>query len=252
MQKTKRLHLMQASMQFNDTPAQQRSDFDEILARGADVIGFTEVNANKPIAQLLHTAAHAAGYRVLNSHKGGDPLAVKREHDVLDAGWQPVHPGNPGPAAQGGYAPRGISWAQIDFDGELVFVHEAHWITGFDRRDERAARHTMLSEAMSEIVTQHARGRCLSFFMGDDNIDERVDVGRNPEKPAAIFADAKLLTIWDELDEYPGTHGKRVIDIIGSHERDRRVTAHRVKVWPQLHTDHRQVSAWYDIAPRHA
>lgn len=228
-------------MQFSDTHRQVNADLDAIFSRGADAIGFTEVDPGN-LRPVLHAAAKDHGY-VVPVHRTSEAVAVRRE-TLLDHGVIPVHAGR-----LGLHGPRHIDWVEFKFGPNSVFFHEAHWVTGHGRDASRKRDHIKMTKAMIEATSRHGGGRHLSFFAGDINIDERFDKGQDHSKPDYLFNQAGLTTIWDELHRTIGTHGRRTIDILGSYDRDGRVSAQKVKVWEQLNADHRQVSAWYRIKP---
>jgi hypothetical protein len=243
-----KIHLMQASMQFSDPDFQTVADLRSIFTRGADVIGFTEMAPAAHRKQhVLEQIAREHNYRVYVGGNGDTALAVAPEHRLLARGTKRVHDGRSG---KGKHGPRDIDYVCVDIRGERVWVHEAHWVTKFNDDAERREDHIAMTKAMIGLVEDHAEATDLSFFMGDININEKIDRGQDKRKPDYLFNAAGLTTIWDELHKAIGTHGKSCIDIVGSYVRDKRVKAHRVKVWPQGHSDHRPVSAIYKIARR--
>lgn len=235
-------------MKFNQSRAQIESDAEDILSRESDFVGFTEAPPGGNVRPVLLEVALDFGYRL---HRGpGDTcIAVQRDWKVVDSGSELVVERKPGPARLGGHGPRFIDFVTAERDGEIVSVHEAHWLTGYTRSNERKAQHVEMTQAMIRNVRAHAPGRALSFFMGDININERLDQGKDPLRPHAQFTKAGLQTIWDELQTYtPGTHGTgNPIDIIGKTVLDARVTGRKVKVWPKGHSDHRAMSAFYEV-----
>jgi hypothetical protein len=258
---THRLHLMQASMQWRDTDAQTRADFDRILTRGADVIGMTEVSERNRNLRLLRDAAKPTGYQVFNDaaeegFAGGETaIAVRKNLDVRSHGAELVNEPEAGKPPAAGHSARLIQWVEVIWEGNRVFVFEAHWVTGFGRRPSRTEKHRKMTDAIIELVQRNGRGTRLAFFMGDVNLDEETDRGRRQAATHARFTEAGLTTVWDELAVYPGTHGNAktggTIDIIGSYDPDRRVSADSVRVWRKLNSDHLQVSAWYDVLAPH-
>lgn len=245
------LHLQQASMQGQDPDKQIKSDLTAVLNRGADVVGITEIASTQ--RAMIQAVCSGLGYWPCLPPSGsrgetGVLVRLREGVKVLASGSEKISDGKPGPASSGGYAPRFITWVLLDWHGERVTVFEGHWVTGFDRSPTRAELHEQMTRAMAAAVDKAGKGAAVSFFMGDTNIDERTDQGKNPSKPHAIFAEEGLLTCWDELGKYPPTHGKRTIDVIGSRDGDQRVSCTDARIWPKLHSDHRQVSAYYDIA----
>jgi hypothetical protein len=241
-----KIHLMQASMQFSDPDFQTIADLHGIFTRDADVIGFTEVARSGARKQhVLEQIARKYNYRVYVGGAGDTALAVAPEHQILARGTSQVHEGRSG---RGKHGPRDIDYVCVNIRGERVWVHEAHWVTKFNDDAERREDHIAMTKSMIDLVAKHAKSTDLSFFMGDININEKLDRGQDKRKPDYLFNAAGLTTIWDELNKTIGTHGRATIDIVGSYDRDVRVKGHKVKVWPQGHTDHRQVSVIYKIA----
>jgi hypothetical protein len=242
------LHLQQASMKFNQSRAQIEKDLEDQFTRGADFVGHTEAPPRGNVRPVLLEVAADFGYRV---HRGpGDTcISVARDWKVTDSGSELVVERKRAPLRLGGHGPRFIDFVTAERDGEIVSVHEAHWLAGYTRSAERKAKHLAMTQAMIHNVRAHAPGRALSFFMGDININERLDRGQDPKRPHAQFTKAGLQTIWDELQTYtPGTHGPgNPIDVIGKTVRDVRVTGRKVKVWPKGHSDHRAMSALYEV-----
>lgn len=255
MTDTDLLHVQQASLEFNDSDAMFRADLKTILERGAHAVGVTEV-ANRNRFEPLREIAKQHGYRLVhpflpNGKRAGEALLLNVEKGVqlVASGSIFVHSGTPG---RDGHPPRSIVWAACDWRGNRVTFNEAHWVTGYkdETRDpQRTVDHVKMTRAMIEQVKRTAQGRELSFFLGDINEDDNAGKTNDRTSPDWLFTEAGLQTIWDELGEYPGTMRRdgRTIDIIGSYVRDGRVTAHDVKRWPKLNSDHFQVSAWYDV-----
>lgn len=233
------LHLQHASLQFSDPPPQIKADLETILRRGAHLVSFTETTPGG-ILPTVRAAVSGQGYRL--RHAGADvAFAVRNDVAILDVDYRQAHPGRPGLPRDGGHGPRGVGSITADVDGETVSLNAAHWVTG------QREGHEAMTRVMIEETLARARGRRLSFFSGDVNVDEATDHGRNHHLPDWLFGQAGLTTVWDELEELRNTHGQRTIDVIGSCDVDGRVEALEVKRWRQLHTDHRQISAYYTI-----
>lgn len=248
--KTERLHIMQASCQYSDPAADAEADFRAAFSRRPDVIGFTEVDDEARKA-LLVRVGEDCGYVVHAPGGGGEvAVAVRKSLPILETGAVKVNDGVPGPAAKGGHRPRYIVSARFQWAGNSVWFGEAHWSTGYGRNPGRQEDHVALTRAMISAVTDNAAHRRLAFFGGDINIDEARDSGRDPLKPHNLFGKAGLVTIYDELNETPNTHGHSTLDILGCYAGDGRVSAERVTVWPKGNSDHRQVSAFYNVEIR--
>lgn len=238
------LHLQHASMQHTDTDRQLRADLDTILGRNADAVGFTEVNHDH---RTLAQACAEHGYILVQPDRTETALAVHGDHELVTAGAQLVLPRNPAPARKGGHAARHICWGTANMYGELVSVHVGHWNTGMNRRKLRHTQHDKLTRAMAKAVAEQAKGHRLGFWTGDTNVPDRHKARTSWDR---ITRRRDLTTCWDELGKYPRTHGRRTIDVIGSYDPDTRVAARSARAWPRGHSDHRAISAWYDVAPR--
>lgn len=94
-------------------------------------------------------------------------------------------------------------------------------------------------------MDEHGQGRRLAFWAGDTN---------NPDRPSATsevdraLRKGDLTSCWDELGRYPDTHGRTTLDVVGSYDPDRRATCLRARVWPDLHSDHAPLTAWYSVS----
>lgn len=245
------LHLQQASRQFSDRLSRQAEDLDVILSRQAHVTGFTETGTHE-LAKLVRRKATEHGMRFVDG-KGDGCFAVRRDLQVLDRGSVFVNPGETGKPGRA-HGPRYVVWVKLGWRDEVVFVNEAHWLTGSALGPTRRRMHVDMTKAVVNNVKAQARGRRLAFWMGDTNIDEQ---GRRSWYDPLI-EDGRLLSCWDEVGKYPPTHEKvrRTIDIVGSYDPDRRVRLVRVDLHPDREqhtwTDHAQVSAFYAIKPRRA
>lgn len=234
----KQIHLMQASMQFSDTNKQTSVDFDRILSRRADAVGFTEMT--KQIA-LATEACKKAGY-FLSTVPGQDiAIALRKDHKMQGSGFELVTPANSTPGNP--FANRGIYWIRFNFEGESVFFSEGHWLTGRLDDPERYSEYMEMTQTMIDTVNKQATGRAIAFFGGDVNSDAAFP-NRHPFRE---FKDAGLRTIWDELGLTLNTLNGRTIDVLGSVDKDKRVSADHVRVWPKLNTDHSQISAYYNV-----
>lgn len=246
---TEQLHLQQASMAWKSTPRQAASDFDRILSRGADVVGFTEIYEDLPALREVAKTHDYALFWETRTGKSETVLAVRSAIPVLKAGSVLVNKADPGKPPAGGHSARYATWVEVEWQGNTVFVVEAHWVTG--RTPDRSRKRAAMSSVVAGLIHEHARGDAVGFFMGDTNDDDEPnDDGSVVYEPLEAGG---LVTVWDELGVHPPTHGGKrggTIDVIGSWTADVRVSAARAKVWPWLNSDHGQVSAWYDIAPR--
>lgn len=239
------LHLVHASMQFSDTAKQKRADLAFTLGLGADAVSLTEIGGTQDIL-LAREVCGAAGYRLHHPGRGGECIALRRGLPILDSWKVLVHPPEGWESGHHPHAARFVVGLQFLWQTNRVWLFNAHWLTDFSARP---TEHMAMTEAMIEAVEGHARGRALAFFAGDVNIDEATDLGSDPRKPHHLFGRAGLTSVWDELGVTPGTHGPRTIDVIGSYDRDRRVSAASVRVYRGRNSDHRPIAARYRVAP---
>lgn len=238
------LRLRQSSMQHSDRAKAVREDAREAIPDSAaedapDFIGFTELGAREE-ARIVAARCKEAGYRL---HKRGSvALAIHPRHQIVELGGVDVLDALR--AARGSHRARSIVEATVlTPGGNTLTVHEAHWITDGGRNLRRSAKRGAQSEAMVERVTLHGRGRRLSFWMGDTNEDEE----RGESEVQVPLTKGKCISVYDALDEYPSTHGRRTIDVIGHYARDGRVKPVSVSVGKKRNSDHRVVDAVYAI-----
>lgn len=238
------IHLRHSSMHFRDPRWQVDADAleaipdaDDVLA--PDAIGFTELGAFEEW-DAVRDRARETGYAI--RRHGSVGLAIHPRNTIELVSRINVLPALR--AAKGSHRARGI--LEVGFTtaaGNLATVHEAHWITDGPGNKQRTAKRRRQSEVMADRVELHARGRRLSFWMGDTNEDEE----RGEHEVQRPLTTSGLLSIYDELKVYPATHGRRTIDVIGRYRRDRRVRPLAVEVGPRRHSDHRVVDAWYRV-----
>lgn len=239
--RTETFILRHSSMQHTDPLDQRAEDARTAFRPGPDglpdAIGFTELGGSDV---LVKQQAAVAGYRVLTMSSIG--IAVHRQLEVLEVSRTEVLEGQGG-LKHGNYAPRGVLAVTVrTLGGNIVTVHEQHWITDAPTA-RRAGKRREQSLAMVEQVEMHSRGGRVSFWMGDDNEDE----GRREAEVQKPLTRAGLISIWDDLNWYPDTHGPKTIDVIGRYRKDRRVKARRAHVYPRRFSDHKLVEAVYSI-----
>lgn len=256
---TEKLVLVQSSMQRTDSWRQVRRDVASLmeLAVGLDwdVIAVSEATRKNRVWRLLNRAVDRAGWWYQGGVPGDVRFIVNPKHDIRESGYTKVLEARRG-YRKGNYAERGI--AEVMFRtpmGNKVHDHTMHWNTGY--RLDRQAGHESRRERgidgqtddMADRVKLHGRGRRLSFWQGDTNMDEHHDRGWDKWAIHHQFRKAGLRSVFDELGEYPNTHHRRTIDIIGSYNPDRRVSAQSVRVLPRdgRSVDHLIVVAEYSI-----
>jgi hypothetical protein len=138
-----------------------------------------------------------------------------------------------------------LSWVRVKVEHADVWFHTGSWFNVRSEQENSIRRHNQMTQQMCAQVRKHASGPdSVSVFGGDVKADDEEDHLTDMNK---IFRTNDLLTIWDEFKVYPNTWNGSTVDVLGSYNKDKRVTGHRYKVWPMQHSDHRFVSAWYDI-----
>lgn len=234
------LHLEQASSAHTLTDAQAMQDALAALNRGADVVSFTEVQERH---YQLDRACHVAGYQLLLPSRGDVALALRSIHKPRSQGTVPVQDAVGHDAHTPAHTARVILWGAFSPFGtdDLVTVHSAHWVT---RRADTGGQQLELTQALGDVVAQHSRGARLGFWLGDTNSPDRP---RDHSPVDRALRRADLTSCWDELGAYPDTHGQATLDVVGSYDPDRRVSCLRAHRWPQGHSDHRAVSAFYRV-----
>ena len=236
-----------ASQQWPDSDAQTASDIDKALAPGKPVVTFTEVSKNNGNLPILRRAARKHGYRVF--FEGGEvAIAVKRGIEIIDSGATLVNPAQAGKPPTIGHSRRYALWVKIRYEGEVIFVVTAHWVTGFATDADRREKHEKMSREIVRLVRENGKGANLAFFSGDINAPDR----KAPTPGYAILTAGGLTTCWDELGVWPSTHGRNgsTIDIIGSYDRDGRVSAESARVFRDGFSDHERIRAVYRIKRR--
>lgn len=245
------IHLMHASMRFDKPDSEFKAAIRWQMEQEPDIISYTELTRYH---QELREVTKGTDYRpVLPRGREGGFLVRTGDHcKVKDRGSVKIMEGRPGPAAQGGFADRYCYWVRVNWWGQDVYNHVQHWTTGYWKSDLRDHWHEKMTKTMVNQVKRHGRGNEIAFFAGDQNVDEQGDNNKTALRSQmdGVFRDNGLLTIWDEMEVFPPTHGLNhgpTIDIIGSYSPDKRVKAKRWKVYQKHASDHRPISAWYDV-----
>lgn len=241
MAEARTLHLMEMSMQFSDSSTQFISDIKFALDQDFDLLYLTEAGS---FHNELRRTLPDRYQQVFFQNYAQDAFVVKKtDHSgIRDRGSRKVHPGPPRPVH--------ISWVRVKWYDEEIFYHGAHWLNKSESSEARDAKHERTTKLMCNLVKRHGQGAKLAFFAGDTNIPERQDNLRTDRRSQidGTFRQNGLLTIWDEMEVTPPTGpGGGTVDIIGSYSPDKRVKAKRWKVHPRQHSDHRPISAWYEI-----
>lgn len=236
------LHLAHQSLQNSDPDKLTVKEIGWLLERAQpDIVSYTETYG---IHKEMRAMARSHGYMpVFFPNNIGESFIYNPDRVKLKSKGNIVgseaHP-------DGDYPKRYVNWGHWKLDDEDIWYHTAHWLARLAYGNGRVERHNTMSRQMAAQVRLHAQGSALSFFSGDSNSD---DEGGNESNFNQIMRSNGLLTIWDEFQVYPGTmnpHG-RTIDFVGSYSPDKRVKGLRYKLWPKQESDHRAVSAWYEI-----
>lgn len=246
VKKSYTLHLGHQSMKFSQSDDATEHDAAWMMKNVApDIVSYTELS-DAGSREAIRRACQSQGYHpILFSQTASglafNPEVVKLKSKDYVLGSEAVTEG-PNAAPK-----RYICWGHLKLDGEDIWYHTAHWLPYLAEGHGRVHRHNAMSRQMVAQVRKHAKSDGLSFFSGDINIDDKDgDISGYNQ----IMRQAGLLSIWDEMKVYPGTHGgpnSRTIDVIGSYNRDKRVVGKRYKVWPQQRSDHRPLSVWYEL-----
>lgn len=233
------LRLAQASQRFSVEPADALADFRRILSKGMDAVGFTEASNFHP--QLLR-AAKEKHYHLVLPPDGDTAIAVHGDHEVTGHDFHAVVPG-----VAGSHRLRGIqavAFTPRDTQERVTFA-EAHWLT---HRSDDGGQRLAITREMADVMREAAGGSRLGFWAGDTN---------NPDRPSATspvdlaLRKGELTSCWDELGRYPATFGEHhTLDVVGSYDPDGRVSCTGARVWANLHSDHRPLSATYHVRPR--
>lgn len=241
------VQIQQASTQFSDNDRQFTHDMKIILDRDSHIIGLTELHRSR--IDLARELCDDANYKLVAPQGRGDcAIAISRDlgATVADRGADLAIKANPLPARLGGHSTRANVWCTFKLpDLGMLSMNVNHWNTGSSRSIRRHQQVMRQIDVLAARAESQGRGQRIAFFSGDLNVDPNDKRGR---KVYNEFEEQNLVPIFEALDKWPPTHGRRTIDIVGHYDRDQRVTPLRLKVWPdQTRIDHQQVSAWYRI-----
>lgn len=240
---TKRvLHLMHHSTQFSDSAAKFSADLRQDLKREPHILSLGETKTH--LAELRQVARELGYTPVININGNNEAFCVRTSDDrirVKDKGAFKVLDGE-----AGSHSARFVHYVRVSWYGEDLWFHTAHWSLVRNARDK--VKHQKITDQMITQVKKHGQKGAISFFSGDVNDDDQPN-GNVKTNWNQKFRQNGLLTIWDEFKVYPATMGYvgRTIDVIGSYDADKRVKGERYKAWPMGHSDHRAISAWYEI-----
>lgn len=245
---TSTIHLMHCSMQHSDPVTSFRADLRANLKREPDILSMTETH-EMPFHTAMREVGKEFNYTPVWFNKGHDAFMVNNKTGRLKGKGESF--GVNGNAAKGP-GKRYIQWVRVGWNGVDVWYHTVHWYAFLTSANASLKdEHAQLTRAMITQVQKHGSGPDdYAFYSGDlnDNDDPR---DRQVTKSNQLFANAGMASIWDEFKVYPGTHGRlkggRTIDIIGRSMRDTRIKKKRYRIWPMGRTDHRPISAFYDL-----
>ena len=244
--KTKRLKIVQASLQFDVSDEQFVNDFRKILTLKPHILFGTE-SGDRDRKQAIEMLCENAGYRVFLPAATDAWIAVRSK--LIGHGWSAGYRELWGTGQQMGdphhYDAKGLTLVQFDHPalGHVV-LSEVHYMRTAVTPDKakHIAVNKKLAVAMSNALHTTASGTNAVGFVGLDSnmIDEHSDV----------FFGLPLTTCWDELKRYPDTgHGN--IDAVASCDWHKRVKCVSAEVLDDkeffLHQDHYIVVAYYDV-----
>lgn len=239
--KTMTLDLAHYSLQFSDRDAQKRADVKMMFGRGYDGITGTEVN-DEAYRRLLRVLGHDAGYLVFAGLSNF--VAVRRDLIVPGTArkFQKIFVHTDEVAGKGHHLH--VSGVQLKTEGIGTWaLLSSHYATRGrpDGPNINLADNKKLARGIGILADELGVGTNLVFYGGDQNI-----VDRNND----TFFGEDLTSAWDELKTWENT-GNGNIDVIASHDRDRRVTAKYVRALDDreqfMFTDHYPVEAGFEV-----
>jgi len=236
------LPLHHASLQWSDpNKLTAARDMTVALKRKFPIVSFTEVfDGNE---RDLERVAKPLGYKLAQA-AGNDAICVHEDFKVLDTDATLVNPAQKGKPPVGGHSVRHAAWVQVRWESERIFYVSGHWVTGFGKNPDRTESHNEMSEEIVSLVQEYGQGAKLAFFAGDVNARDTKGI----QPGYKILDQGNLTTCWDEEGVWPPTHGHGgTIDVIGSYDLDARVSCVRAKSHKKVESDHRPISAWYEI-----
>ena len=237
------------SMQYSDSEQQWREDLSRAATHDCAVISLTEQFRINGTAKQF---AEANGYRYFHRYDSGFLVKKSPFVHILDVQYKKVHgrltyENQPDRMITGAH---GVFIIKIKWYDEIIWFHTGHWLTY--AAAEKSGRHNLhrkMTETMGAQVKKHGVGSSIAFFSGDVN---RGDGDK--DFPTGLFKRMGLLTCWQEIGAYLGTHMARgrTLDVIGSYVPDKRVKCKRVFVDRKFNSDHHMVIAIYTIARKKA
>lgn len=241
---TLRLRLAHASMQFSDSPSQQAHDVRVVFGRGYDIITGTESGPDNPLHELVGRAAPDEGYRL--AHFRSQWVAMHER--IIKGGWRKGYvPSIESTEGFGRHPDRGIVWGSAETDGYgRITAGAGHLLTHGDQPGEpNFALNKRYVGDIADWGTEAASGNAIALYGGDQNHDDAL---------GDTFRGKPFTSCWDELGKYPDTHGDRTLDVLASHDTDRRVKCLSARSLRDrqvfLNTDHYLIEAVYEVRPK--
>lgn len=230
------LDLAHYSLEFRDTLAQKKRDYQVMFDQGYDAITGTEVGQPDAL-RVLRLAAHRAGYTVF-AYKSNF-VSLRKELIVPGS----YHKGATTVVDKDKTAGRGhdsnIVWAGMTVKGvgKCTFLC-SHYNT---RQPENQKWNRLIAREVGDLAEKFGAGMGLVWYGGDQNIVDRK---------ADTFFGEDLTSVWDELQKYENTgHGN--IDVIASYDPDGRVEARYIRALDDreqfMHADHFPVEAGFKV-----
>lgn len=240
-----RLKVAHSSMEFSDTPKQQKHDANIIFARNYAWITGTEAGM-EPLTSLLRDAAELNGY-TFGMYKA-NWVAVRK--DLIDRGSYKFDKETvvDNDLVVGAGHDTNIVWAQFTNPalGKVTVMASHYPRFGRPGASDPTLRVNLkwtekLAHAIGDNAEEFGAGKALVFYGGDQNI---------PDNISDTFFGEPMTSTWDELGRYENT-GHGIIDVIASYDRDTRVKAVSSRALSDkelaLFTDHFLVEAVFDV-----
>lgn len=225
------------SLQVQDGIPSMREDLIDVVTlekrRGVGVLTGTEANSNKHwamIVQVLNSFAYS-GWRRSDCWVG---IQRDRIMGKVDAMWYPILDG-----VAGKFTDKGI--LRVTYTdkwlGKVTHL-VSHYLT-VGQSQAHPDINGRIMRKLAVLAEQYGAGTAKVFFSGDVNLDDLTKQ----------VVPSSMLTCWDELKQYPNTHGSRTIDVFARYKRDTRVKLAGARTRPGLGLkgDHKLIEVEYDI-----
>jgi hypothetical protein len=235
-----RLHVMHASLQVQDSPAEVAADVTKIFQRahrrGVSWITGTEAFGAK-VVDPLRKASDALGFRF--AHNAASDSWVAVDKGLIKGDWK-VHWEK---VVEGESVHRDLGVFGVEFDtaklGHLTIVAQ-HLLTA--RQPNAARKNLRATQAVGDWAQVQAAGSGKVFYGGDQNMRDRT---------VDTFMGVPFTSLGDELGKHVPTHGDYEIDVMASYDIDRNVKAAYLRSLTdaefKLFGDHNLVEGGWDI-----